>query len=113
MKDPTIPAPADRKKFMFYDTAKRQIDLKIRCRVDNLNQSMFFRIMMTGYLEHDENIVRFIQDFKKRYQLEGRSYSKKIMKDVEKGTEVKSKFGLDEADIESFFDIMEQEHPEL
>ena len=49
MKDPTVPTPEDRKKFMFYDSSKRQTDLKIRLRTDNLNQSMFFRMMITGY----------------------------------------------------------------
>jgi len=113
MKDPTIPTPADRKKFMFYDTGKRQTDLKVRLRTDNLNQSMFFRMMMSGYLERDENLIMFIEKFKRDNQLEGRSHSKKIFKGVEKAQETKNKFGLDDTDIENFFDIMEEEHPNL
>ena len=113
MKDPTIPSPTDRKKFMFYDTGKRQTDLKIHLRTDNLNQSMFFRMMISGYLDRDENLIMFIEKFKQDNQLEGRSHSKKILKGAEKARETKNKFGLDDTDIENFFDIMEEEHPNL
>ena len=49
----------DRKKFMFYDTAKRQADLKIRLKYDGLNQSQFFRMVITGYLERDEEFMKY------------------------------------------------------
>ena len=70
MKEPTVPTPEDRKKFMFYDTGKRQTDLKIRLRTDNLNQAMFFRMMITGYLERDENVIAFIEKFKRKNELD-------------------------------------------
>ena len=113
MKDPTVPTPEDRKKFMFYDTGKRQTDLKIRLRTDNLNQSMFFRMMITGYLERDENVIAFIEKFKRKNELEGRSFSGKTRKAAQQAKETRNKFGLDSADIENFFDIMEEEHPNL
>ena len=113
MKDPTVPTPEDRKKFMFYDSSKRQTDLKIRLRTDNLNQSMFFRMMITGYLERDENLIMFIEGFKQDNQLEGRSHTKTIMKSAKASLETRNKFGLDTTDIENFFDIMEEEHPDL
>ena len=113
MKDPTVPVPADRKKFMFYDTGKRQTDLKIRLRTDNLNQSMFFRMMITGYLERDENLIAFIEDFKRKNELEGRSFSGKTKKAARQGKDTRNKFGLNNVDIENFFDIMEEEHPNL
>jgi len=113
VKDPTVPAPEDRKKFMFYDSSKRQTDLKIRLRTDNLNQSMFFRMMITGYLERDENIIMFIESFKQSNNLEGRSHGKKIVESAKASKETRNKFGLDTTDIENFFDIMEEEHPDL
>jgi hypothetical protein len=98
---------------MFYDTSKRQTDLKIRLRTDNLNQSMFFRMMITGYLERDENIIMFIENFKQNNNLEGRSHGKKIVESAKASQETRNKFGLDTTDIENFFDIMEEEHPDL
>ena len=99
MKDPTVPTPEDRKKFMFYDSSKRQ--------------TMFFRMMITGYLERDENLIMFIESFKQENQLEGRSHTKTIVKSAKASKDTRNKFGLDTADIESFFDIMEEEHPDL
>jgi hypothetical protein len=113
VKDPTIPTPEERKKFMFYDSGKRQTDLKIRLRTDNLNQSMFFRMMITGYLERDEDLVAFIEKFKSKNKLDGRSFSNKITKSAHKAKDTRSQFGLDNDDIENFFDIMEEEHPDL
>ena len=53
MKDPTIPNSETRKKFMFYDTEERQAALRVRCQYDGINQSQFFRMMMTGYIENN------------------------------------------------------------
>ena len=50
MKKPPVPNPRERKKFMFYDSHKRQADLRIRLKYDGMNQSQFFRAMITGYL---------------------------------------------------------------
>ena len=55
MKDPTVPDPENRKKIMFYDSEKRQADLRIRLRYDGMNQSHFFRAMISGYLEKHRN----------------------------------------------------------
>ena len=38
---------------------------------------------------------------------------KKIKKANKKQKEVKSKFALDEGEIDSIFDMLEEEHPEL
>jgi len=113
MKDPTIPDPKTRKKFMFYDTEKRQADLRIRLRHDGLNQSHFFRAMITGYLSNDENIISYLDRYKGENSIQGinkRSASSRLLK---KGEEVKKVFGLDEDDIEDMFNIIAQEHPDL
>lgn len=113
MKDPTIPSADSRKKFMFYDTGRNQTELKVRLKLDKLNQSMFFRMMIKGYVENNENILLFIEDFKKEYKLEGRSHIKELSRSSKAAKDTKDKFGLNDGDIESFFDIMEEEYPEL
>jgi hypothetical protein len=98
----------DRKKFMFYDTAKRQADLKIRLKYDGLNQSQFFRMVITGYLERDEEFMKYFakqREESKIHSSEKRSKSKKL---AEKGQETKKHFLLDDSDIENIFDIMER-----
>ena len=113
MKDPTIPDAKTRKKFMFYDTEKRQADLRIRCGYDGINQSQFFRMMITGYLENDSAILKYIDNFKEKMNLQGklkRSYIKRMHKESQ---ETKKKFALNENDLESIFDIIAEDHPEI
>ncbi len=113
MKDPTIPNAKTRKKFMFYDTEKRQADLRIRCGYDGLNQSQFFRMMITGYLESDPAILEYIDKFKEKTNLQGklkRSYIKRMHDESE---ETKKKYSLNVDEVENIFDIIAEEHPEL
>lgn len=113
MKDPTIPDPRERKKFMFYDTGKRQTDLRIRLRYDGMNQSQFFRVMISGYLEKDELIMEYLDNHKKQHQIQSIPKRKKSMKLIEKGKENEKNFGLSDLDVENIFDIIAEEHPDL
>ena len=113
MKDPTIPSPRDRKKFMFYDTEKRQADLRIKLQHDGITQSTFFRIMMSGYLENDENILNYLNKFQEKYKMRGKYKIKKVRSLIDKGSEAKKQFGIDEDEIESIFDLVEMEGPKL
>jgi hypothetical protein len=101
------------KKIVFNDTDKRHADLKIRLQHDDLTQSEFFRAMITGYINKDTRIVSFVHDWRsmnKGYSKAKTAKSKRLLK---KGEDVKSKFGLDQDEIDNIFDILEQEHPDL
>ena len=113
MKDPTIPDASTRKKFMFYDSEQRQVELRVRCQYDNINQSQFFRMMISGYLNNDENILKFIDSFKQKYSIQGKAKRDYINKNHSEATDNISKHGLNAAELESIFDIIEMEHPEL
>ena len=63
------PDPKDRKKFMFYDTVERQMDLKVHLHYDGLNQSQFFRLMITGYIEQDETVIAFVHACKNKLKI--------------------------------------------
>ena len=69
------------KKIIFEDTDKRHADLKIRLHYDQLKQGEFFRLMLTGYIEKDERVMSYIEEYK--------------------------------GEIESIFDLLEKENPEL
>jgi hypothetical protein len=113
MKDPTIPDPRERKKFMFYDTEKRQADLRIKLQHDGMTQSSFFRIMMSGYLENDENVLNYLNDFQEKYKMRGKHKIKKVRRLINEGEELKKKFSIDDNDIEDIFDLVEEEGPSL
>ena len=48
------------KKVIFEDTDKRHADLKIRLYNDGLKQGEFFRAIVSGYLEKDEDLLKFL-----------------------------------------------------
>jgi hypothetical protein len=113
LKDPTKPDPKTRKKFMFYDSETRQARLRIRCQYDGISQSQFFRMMITGYLENNKEILNFMDSFKEQHATQGKVKREYIKKMHQAGKENSDKFSLDESDIENIFDIIEMEHPEL
>jgi len=109
MKDPTIPPTEDRKKIMFYDSSDRQTRLKIRCDYDGITQSQFFRMMVTGYIENDENIYSFVKSFKQDNQIQGVQKINKIDSLRNKSKDTQNKFSLNNDEIENIFDAIEME----
>tara|TARA_Y100000310_G_scaffold338614_1_gene428729 strand:+ start:2167 stop:2484 length:318 start_codon:yes stop_codon:yes gene_type:complete len=101
------------KKISFFDTPERHVDLKIRIKYDGFKFSEFFRILITAYLERDERITSLVEEQK---ELKGQQNAKKRMGSErmhKKAAESIDKFALNEEEIESIFDMIEQEHPEL
>ena len=101
------------KKILFTDTDKRHANLKLRLHYDGLTQADFFRSLITGYLEKDENIMNFIagvQESKNIHSKQKRAKSKKL---EEEGENLMKKLGLEEEEIENIFDLLEEEHPNL
>ena len=101
------------KKIMFYDTDKRHADLKIRLQHDSMTQSDFFRIMVTGYLDKDPRIMEYIEEFKSTSGVQSKADRSKTSKMIRAGNEMEAAHGLKDSEINSIFDLIEQEHPEL
>ena len=101
------------KKISFYDSDKRHADLRIRLQYDGIKQSEFFRAVVTAYLEKEENFMAFLDKHMSDNQMRSENKRKKIQKANKKEKEVKSKFGLNEGEIDSIYDLLEEEHPEL
>ena len=101
------------KRISFMDTDKRNAELLIRLKHDGLTKTKFFRAILEGYLERDAAIVDFIERLKSEDNTQSKSKFKKVKQLEEKGKHNKSKFGLNEGDIENIFDMLEKEHPDL
>ena len=99
----------ERKKIMFYDTADRQARLRIRCQYDGFSQSQFFRMMLTGYIENDLAIVEYIDKYKSKNGLQGKTKREKIKRMHKKLQVTERKFNLSDNEIENIFDIIEEE----
>ena len=109
MKDPTTPDANDRKKITFYDSPDRQAKLKIRCDFDEITQSQFFRMMMTGYIEGDELIYEFIKSCKERYSIQGQTKRTKVEQIKNAAKKISKQFSLGDEEVEDIFDIIEME----
>ena len=93
------------------DTDKRSADLLIRLKHDGLTKTKFFRMILTGYLSRDEDLLKFL---KKQGESSNSEKKNKIIENLEeKGKDVKRKFGLNNKDIENIFDLLEKENPDL
>lgn len=112
-KDPNRPDPEDRKKIMFWESPKRQADLKVRLQLDGFTQSHFFRALITGYLEKDEKILSYIDYYKEKHITQGAAKRRHINKNIAAGRELEKKFALNDNEIEDIFDIIAEEFPEL
>jgi hypothetical protein len=104
---------SDRKKFMFYDTAKRQADLRIRLQYDGMNQSEFFRAMITGYLEGNSELMMYLDNYKQAHAIQGDNKRRTSVRMAREAERTKKKFALDKNEIEDIFDLIEKEHPDL
>ena len=101
------------KKVVFYDTDKRHAELKIRLKHDEFTQAEFFRTLITGYLDKDEDILTFLHRYIKQ---EGKQSKKHLIINkqlIAEGKKTESKFALNDDEIENIFDLLEEEHPEL
>jgi hypothetical protein len=112
-KDPNLPDPSDRKKMMFWESPKRQADLRVRLQYDGFTQSHFFRAIITGYLEKDENLLKYLDGYKAKHQSQGATKRNHIKKNILMGEETENKFALNNNEIEDIFDIIAEEFPEL
>jgi len=102
----------DYKKVMFYDSDKRHADLKIRLQYDGLKQNEFFRAVVTAYLEKEEDFMKFIDKYREENETMDKTKLRKQNKIKKQEKELKTKFSLNDNEIESIFDMLE-EHSDL
>ena len=103
----------NRKKFMFYDTEKRQADFRIKLKNEGMNQSQFFRAMITGYLSNNDNINQYLDGYKEKENIQSKSRRKILTRENSNESLTVETFGINEQEIENIFDLIEEEHPEL
>ena len=101
------------KKLCFTCANKSHADLKIQLMHDGLSQGALFRILMHGYIQRDENIINFVENFKEKYGIEKKNQIKKSKNLLKLGRQTAKDFRLDPDELEDIFDLIAQEHPDL
>ena len=102
-----------KKKIQFTDTDIRHAQLKIRLERENLTQADFFRACITGMSESDKDLMKFIRRFKQEKNIGLKRDQKISDKEEEQAEDLMSKFGIKDDELESIFDLIAIEHPEL
>ena len=101
------------KKIIFTVSERQKENFKVRLQYDGLTQANFFRAVMTGYLNKNEDMMNFLNTFKESQGIHNKQQRKKVIKGVEEAKQTKNLFALDDDEVENIFDILESEHPEL
>jgi len=107
--DPTVPDKDNRKKAHYWADADKHLNFLSKLRVDGLTQSQFHRAMVEGYLSDDGDLLAFLNGYKKKHTVQGQR-KRSIVDGMKRRTaDIRRKFGIDEGDIESIFDIIEED----
>jgi len=98
----------DYKRIIFYELPTQHARFLIQLHYDSLRQGEFFRALVDGYIEGDENIFKFIQNYKLENKKSKRQISV-IKKEREKLNEMEKSFSLSENEKETIYDILAKE----
>lgn len=102
-----------KKIIQFRDTDKKHADLRIRLHYDGFQQGEFFREIVSAYIAGEENVSKFVQKIKEDKRKHSNTKRNKSASLAKSARENKKMFSLNENELESIFDIIEEEYPDL
>jgi len=101
-------------KLTFFLNAKLHENLKIRLYYDEIKtQSEFFKHCVEAYLDQDALFMTFLDDYKINKKIQSKTRVTKSQKLRGKGEQMLRDLALTEEEVESIFDVLEEEIPEL
>ena len=103
----------DVKRIVFNVTDHDHAKLIVRLRHNSLTQSEFFRAVISGVNNNDENMLNFIDMCVAQKQSLSGTRVKKNNTLISKGKKLSKDFGFDDNELEDIFDLIAQEHPDL
>ena len=102
-----------KKKIQFTDTDIRHAQLNIRLERENISQAEFFRACITGMSDNDKDLMKFIRRYKDEHDIGRKRDLKVTQQEDEQSDDLMAKFGIKDDELESIFDLIAEEHPEL
>mgnify|MGYP003660205583 CR=1 FL=1 len=100
-------------RVMFTISEREKADFKIQLQYDSLTQVKFFRSIIEGYTNKDPELMLYINKFKKENSVQNNEQRKKVMSNIKQAKGTEAKFALGDEEVDSIFDILEREHPDL
>ena len=101
------------KRVRFYIKNDAHIRFKIGLQKHNISMSEFLRACCQAVSDDNPIMLDFIDHHKDASDKHSKKKSDIIKRDREKGSALLEEFGIDEADIESLFDLIADQHPEI
>ena len=101
------------KRIVFEESTHKHAQLKIRLEYDSLTQAEFFRCLISGYLNKDAKIIKYIEDYKLSKGKDSKRNAKYRNKDTQKSEQLLEIFGSKDSELENIFDLIEEEFPDL
>ena len=105
--------PEKTKKIIFTVSERQKEDFKVRLQYDGLTQAHFFRAIMNGYINKDEDLIKYLGTFKADNKIHNIPQRKKVEKGIAEAKSTKNLFALEDDEVENIFDLLEREHPDL
>ena len=88
--------------------------LLIRLRHNKVNVAQFFRGVIDGMIQEDENLIKFFDNYILEHKVLSKNRFTKTLKLRKKGKEVLEDWGLlDDAEKQQIFDLISKEFPDL
>jgi len=93
--------------FTFKCLERQSVELKIRLKHDNLQQTTFFQSLLEMYIRQDPLMVSIVDKIKSEKKLMGKHRRSLILKDFNKGKVILEDLGITKLDKQKLFDIIE------
>ena len=101
------------KRIVFESTTNKHAQLKVRLQYDSMTQAEFFRCLIEGYLNKDERLLEYLQEYRIDNGKDSKRNASYRKKDNKKAEDLLNKFGIKDNELENIFDIIEEEFPDL
>ena len=101
------------KRIVFESSTHKHAQLKIRLQYDSMTQAGFFRSLIDGYLNKDERLLEYLQDYRISKGQDSKRNINYRKKDNTKSQDLLNKFGIKDDELENIFDLIEEEFPDL
>ena len=80
---------------------------------DELTQTKFVRAIMEAYLKDDSIIREFVNKYKEQMKIHSKTKRNRINRNIQKAQKINKTLSINEAELDSIFDVIESSHPEL
>jgi len=100
-------------RIQFYGNKDAHIRFRASLEKHNMTMSEFLRACCNGITDDSEEMLLFIDSYKESSEKHSKRNNKITKKDLRIGDSILDDLGIGEEDIESLFDFIADQHPEI